>query len=137
MTKKERNVSFRIKKYLYDFLNDYTKDKPYDKTDIMTKLIENFYLDTLKGNNTEKTMKNEVIFIVVEERMKNFLEVVAKDCKCNVREMVIDILHYFFLGWMSGEISLSYGDMQKKFDEKYGQEKRLKTFGKPVQSLPQ
>jgi len=27
--------------------------------------------------------------------------------------------------------------MQKKFDEKYGQEKRLKTFGKPVQSLPQ
>lgn len=129
MTKKERNVSFRIKKYLYDFLNDYTKDKPYDKTDIMTKLIENFYLDTLKGNNTEKMMKNEVIFIVVEERMKNFLEVVAKDCKCNVREMVKNIIEYFFMGWLSSTLTMSYSDMKQKFDEKYGSEKRVQTFG--------
>jgi hypothetical protein len=129
MTKKERNVSFRIKKYLYDFLNDYTKDKPYDKTDIMTKLIENFYLDTLKGNNTEKMMTNEVIFIVVEERMKNFLEIVAKDCKCNTREMVKNIIEYFFMGWLSSTLTLSYSDMKQKFDEKYGSEKRVQTFG--------
>jgi hypothetical protein len=95
----------------------------------MTKLIENFYLDTLKGNNTEKMMTNEVIFIVVEERMKNFLEIVAKDCKCNTREMVKNIIEYFFMGWLSSTLTLSYSDMKQKFDEKYGSEKRVQTFG--------
>lgn len=115
MVKKERTISFRIKKYLYDFLNDYVNDKPFDKTDVMTRLIENFFLEyQKKGEEVGKKFETEVIFLILDKRMKGFLDEFAKKCGCSTKEMVMDILKYFFMGYLSGEFSKTYGELEEK-----------------------
>jgi len=118
MTKKEKTISLRVKKYLFDFLNQYVEGKDFDKTDVITKLIENFYMDIQKGENLDKVMNTEMIFVAVDRKMKDFLEKMAKDCGVSARQLVIDILTYFLLGYLTNSFDFNYAEMKKKFTEK-------------------
>jgi hypothetical protein len=110
--KKEKTVSFRMKKYLFDFLNDFTKDKPYDKTDVMTKLLENFYLESQRGKNPEKMIENESLTILIDSKLRSFLKEFADSQKMNEEEMIVNILLYFFMGFMAGEFRKSFSELK-------------------------
>jgi hypothetical protein len=103
-----------MQKYLFDFLNDFTKDKPYDKTDIMTKLLENFYLESQRGKNPEKMIENESLTILVDSKLRSFLKEFAESQKMNEEEMIVNILLYFFMGFLSGEFRKSFSELKDK-----------------------
>jgi hypothetical protein len=115
--RKEKTISLRVKKYIYDFLNDYIEDKPYDKTDVITKLIENFYMEFQKGTVSDKMMTTEMVFFAVDRKMKDFLDKMSKDCECSVRELVVNILMFFFMGYMTNSFQMNYDEMKRKLDE--------------------
>jgi hypothetical protein len=120
MPKKEKTVSFRIKKYLYDFLDTYVEDKPFDKTDVLTRLIENFFLEYQKtGKEVDKKFETEVIFLILDKRMKEFLDDFAKKCGCSTKEMVLDILKYFFMGYLAGEFTKTLPELEAKMKESF------------------
>jgi hypothetical protein len=115
--RKEKSLNFRCKKYLYDFLVDFVKDKPYDRSDVLNKLVENFYLEFQKGNDAKKIMEMEFIFVPFEKNTLVFLSKFAEDCDCNVRQMVLNIVHYFFMGYLSGEFTKPMSELRSKMEQ--------------------
>jgi hypothetical protein len=112
--RKDKALNFRVKKYLYDFLDDFVKDKPYDKTDILTKIVENFYLEYQKGNNIDRILDTEYVYIPIDGKTAEFLGKYAEECNCSVREMILNIIHYFFMGFLLGEFQISYKELKEK-----------------------
>jgi hypothetical protein len=115
--RKEKALNFRCKKYLYDFMTDFVKDKPYERSDVLNKLVENFYLEYQKGNNLNRIMDMDFIFVPVDQRTMEFLKANADECGCSVREMVVDIIHYFFMGFLSGEFNKTYGELKSGMEK--------------------
>jgi hypothetical protein len=124
--RKEKALNFRCKKYLYDFMTDFVKDKPYERSDVLNKLVENFYLEYQKGNNLSRIMDMDFIFVPVDQRTMEFLKANADDCGVSVREMVVDIIHYFFMGFLSGEFTKTYGELKSGMEKDLKQETKVK-----------
>lgn len=113
--KKEKTVSFRIKKHLFDFLDEYTANKDYDKTYLMTKLLENFYLESQRGKNTDRLVEQQPLTILMDKKLKSFLKQFADENNLNMEDMAVAVIEYFFMGFLSNQFTKSYEEMKNDF----------------------